>query len=125
MKKMAKADDVLDGVCMKKLVGWLRTVDGHDVFKREFFDDMGFKKELVDARCQTHVSSKLDPKYAIFDAEGNIVPAANGIHDLVFVRWLCGAVGADSSDGDRMFGRGSAARAYAAAILKHLGEDKA
>jgi hypothetical protein len=49
------------------------------------------------------------------------VPYVDGVDVMALAGRICGRLGADCSVGDKMFGRGSALRAYCHAIAAHIG----
>jgi len=83
--------------------------DGHTIFSPKYYSPHFSEDELRGANLiQTLESDYSNPKSTIFDAEGNPVDKIEGVYNLSFLYWLCGALGIDS-DND-FFGRGSQAQ---------------
>lgn len=117
---MTSTQDVLANVDRAKLKEFLTEIDGHDLIGPEFFTDMGFSPEFVEKYTTVHKSGK-HPKEWIFDSTGQKVESMKAVFDLSFVRGLAEEIGADTETAGRLMGRGFAARAYAAAVIKTLG----
>jgi len=82
--------------------------DGHTIFLPEFYAPHFTEDELRKARLiQTLESDYSNPKSTIFDANGNPVDKMEGVYNLSFLYWLCGALGIDSNNDYN--GRGSQA----------------
>lgn len=92
-----------DALADGKVVG-----DGHTIFLPEFYAPHFSEDELRKARLiRTLESDFSNPKSTIFDRDGNPVEKMEGVYNLSFLYWLCGALGIDSNNDYN--GRGSQA----------------
>lgn len=93
-----------DALADDKIIG-----DGHTIFSPKFYAPHFTEDELRKARLiQTLESDYSDPKSTIFDKDGNPVESMEGVYNLSFLYWLCGALGIDSNNDYN--GRGSQAQ---------------
>jgi len=82
--------------------------DGHTIFYPEYYAPHFSEDELRGARLiRTLESDYSNPKSTIFDANGKPVDKIEGVYNLSFLYWLCGALGIDSNNDYN--GRGSQA----------------
>jgi hypothetical protein len=92
-----------DALADGKVIG-----DGHTIFAPEFYAPHFTEAELRKARLiQTLKSDRSSHKSTIFDNDGNPVDKIQGVYNLSFLYWLCGALGINSSNDYN--GRGSQA----------------
>ena len=83
-----------DALADGKVVG-----DGHTIFLPEFYAPHFSEDELRKARLiRTLESDFSNPKSTIFDRDGNPVEKMEGVYNLSFLYWLCGALGIDSNN---------------------------
>ena len=89
-------------------------VDGHSIFRPEWYTNEGFDCEHVSEVLESDTSSHKETIYK----DGKVVNSCTGIRSLTFLYWVAGKCGLDRSDYGSFFGRGSQARSIAAAIAK-------
>ncbi len=95
------------------------TGDGHTIFLSTFYAPHFSEDELrVAGLIQTLKSDFSDPKSTIFDTDGNPVETMEGVYNLSFLYWLCGALGVDSHNDYN--GRGSQAQELVRRIKEAL-----
>jgi hypothetical protein len=89
--------------------------DGHTIFKPSFYAPHFSEAELRKAKLiHTHKSDTSDHKSTIFDKDGKPMEKLEGIYNLNFLYWLCGALGVNSHNDYN--GRGSQAQELARRI---------
>lgn len=114
---------ILNKVNRGKLREFLGDIDGHVILNPVHFTKvLGFPENFVQKFTRTHKSDG-SFKGTIFGKDGKVINKLTGVDELDFVSGLAREVKADTSVGDRCLGRGFAARSYAQAIVKKLGED--
>lgn len=97
-----------------KIVG-----DGHTIFNPDFYAPHFSVEQLRKAKLiHTHESDTSDHKSTIFGTDGNPIEKLEGIYNLYFLYWLCGALGIDSNNDYN--GRGSQAQELAQRIRTHI-----
>ena len=97
-----------------KIVG-----DGHTIFNPDFYAPHFSEAELRKAKLiHTHKSDTSSHKATIFGKDGNPIEKLEGIYNLYFLYWLCGALGIDSNNDFN--GRGSQAQELAQRIRSHI-----
>jgi hypothetical protein len=95
------------------------TGDGHTIFRPAFYAPHFPEDELrIAGLIRTLESDFSDPKSTIFDTDGNPVETMEGVYNLSFLYWLCGALGVDSHNDYN--GRGSQAQELVRRIKETL-----
>jgi len=100
--------------------------DGHTIFFPEYYAPYFSEDELRAARLICTLESDFsDPKSTIFDRDGNPMDEIEGVYNLAFLYWLCGALEICSSN--FFSGRGSQAqelvrRLHEEIVIKESGE---
>lgn len=85
------------------------TGDGHTIFYPSFYAPHFSEDELREAGLiHIHESDTSDHKSTIFSKDGKPMEKLEGVYNLVFLYWLCGALGIDSNNNYN--GRGSQAQ---------------
>ena len=100
---------------------WEVMGDAHTIFKPSAFIDLGLPEEFVMNYARTYKSDTSNPKYTIYDEEGQVIKDVQGVMSqsiadaLVRVFGLHGA----QQDASEKFGRGSALRILSQAIWNY------
>ena len=100
---------------------WEVMGDAHTIFKPTAFTDLGLPEEFVMNYARTYKSDTSNPKYTIYDEEGEVIKDVQGVMSssiadaLVRVFGLHGA----QQDASEKFGRGSALRVLSQAIWNY------
>ena len=100
---------------------WEVMGDAHTIFKPQAFIDLGLPEEFVMNYARTYKSDTSNPKYTIYDEEGEVIKDVQGVmsqsiaYALVRVFGLHGA----QQDASDKFGRGSALRVLSQAIWNY------
>ena len=100
---------------------WEVMGDAHTIFKPSAFTDLGLPEEFVMNYARTYKSDTSNPKYIIYDEEGQVIKDVQGVMSssiadaLVRVFGLHGA----QQDASDKFGRGSALRVLSQAIWNY------
>ena len=100
---------------------WEVMGDAHTIFKPSAFTDLGLPEEFVMNYARTYKSDTSNPKYTIYDEEGQVIKDVQGVMSssiadaLVRVFGLHGA----QQDASEKFGRGSALRILSQAIWNY------
>tara|TARA_R100001440_G_scaffold10266_1_gene18743 strand:+ start:5859 stop:6242 length:384 start_codon:yes stop_codon:yes gene_type:complete len=100
---------------------WEVMGDAHTIFKPTAFTDLGLPEEFVMNYARTYKSDTSNPKYTIYDEEGEVIKDVQGVMSssiadaLVRVFGLHGA----QQDASEKFGRGSALRILSQAIWNY------
>lgn len=100
---------------------WEVMGDAHTIFKPSAFTDLGLPEEFVMNYARTYKSDTSNPKYTIYDEEGQVIKDVQGVMSqsiadaLVRVFGLHGA----QQDASDKFGRGSALRVLSQAIWNY------
>jgi len=100
---------------------WEVMGDAHTIFKPSAFTDLGLPEEFVMNYARTYKSDTSNPKYTIYDEEGQVIKDVQGVMSssiadaLVRVFGLHGA----QQDASDKFGRGSALRILSQAIWNY------
>lgn len=85
------------------------TGDGHTIFSPEYYAPHFPEKMLRKAGLiRVQKSDYSDPKSTIYGNDGNPIEKLEGVYNLSFLYWLCGALGIDSYNDYN--GRGSQAQ---------------
>lgn len=89
--------------------------DGHTIYLPSFYAPHFSEAELRKAKLiHTHKSDTSDHKSTIFGKDGNPIEKLEGVYNLNFLYWLCGALGVNSHNDYN--GRGSQAQELARRI---------
>jgi len=100
---------------------WEVMGDAHTIFKPTAFTGLGLPEEFVMNYARTYKSDTSNPKYTIYDEEGEVIKDVQGVMSqsiadaLVRVFGLHGA----QQDASEKFGRGSALRVLSQAIWNY------
>ena len=93
-----------DAIADGKIIG-----DGHTIFNPSFYAPHFSEDELRKAKLiHTYKSDTSSHKSTIFSKDGKPMEKLEGVYNLVFLYWLCGALGIDSNNDYN--GRGSQAQ---------------
>lgn len=114
-----KAKAALLALPKGRLQELVRRLDGHSIADPARLVAAGWPSEAIEECTMTHRSGK-SPKESIF-RRGEIVEELRGVHLLTLAWLVAEAVGADTENASKMFGRGSQAMELVAAVLRKLG----
>ena len=100
---------------------WEVMGDAHTIFKPSAFIDLGLPEEFVMNYARTYKSDTSNPKYTIYDEEGQVIKDVQGVMSQSIADALVrvfGLHGAQQDAADK-FGRGSALRVLSQAIWNY------
>lgn len=110
----------LDNATIRAII---EDIDGHTIIMRpEMLLERGMPADVLESLVYVETAGR--GKEAIFTADGVLPPGTKvrSVNGLSLIRRVAGDIGADTSGGDGMTGRGFASRAYLRAIEVRLKE---
>ncbi len=116
---MEKRIDELISALVLDETGLLLSGNGWGMNAPKFYTDLGVPSEFVDHLEVVHKSGK--GKYAIIHSDGTVGDLL-AISHLAWLQYIAKELEADTSFADKMYGRGSKARALSEAIKQELPE---
>ena len=93
------------------------TMDGHTIFEPNVLINLGVPEHVSDHYVKTFKSNPNDPKWIIYNADGEPVNQMQGVYGLTVLEDIAAAFGVK---GRGFYGRGSQAREWQRAINAHF-----